>query len=520
MLWFRTGPPRKGKFLVPFETGTTATKTPATRNWINRITKRKKEKDEGDPGPVSDPMSILPPELLEHIIMCIDAGADLLNVALTSKAMCSLVLPHHLQLRTIHCEDAHESVWTSLIETPIFASYITKLILWGSCHAHYIYKDGVCLGATSIPKFLDLAPRAWNAQNPSSELAPALSQMVNLHTFSWWTGMGSNPSAITATLLVLASLRRLRSFEFQWSAYAFHTQTTDLDFILRPIIQLRNLEEFKFRYRGRHVQPPNNFAILNDVTDMLVHHCPDLQTLSIIIHKSVAPPVNPWFFSGAHWPCLRNLTLKWRWGEDRPTDDLDGFLERHNASLSSLDWRIHGEGDRVIPILPNLPKLHSLHICDLRQIPNTAHLSNLRALSLSVCSASFEDIVSSRFKMDRVEQVHFKCGDSYYYMTKIRNIEDLDSWREALAKMFPNIRHLSGLTIYNDAYLPYETASRLADTLPRLLHLELILHSKPGSFDGMPSEEGREKIIIRRNDRVSRTRRTRPGEIVDYTQWG
>jgi hypothetical protein len=173
----------------------------------------------------------LPPELYEQIILCIDSPKDLLNVALASKAMCTIIVPHHIQLRNIHCEQTHQPLWSALVETPIFASYITTLTLQNGS-VQYLWKDGANLSRPNAPTFLDLAPRAWNAPDPPSELATALVQMVNLHTFIWWTAIGSNPMAMTSALSALTELRALRSFNFGWCAYS---TPTDLTSILSPV---------------------------------------------------------------------------------------------------------------------------------------------------------------------------------------------------------------------------------------------------------------------------------------------
>lgn len=149
------------------------------------------------------------------------------------------------------------------------------------------------------------------------------------------------------------------------------------------------------------------------MTEMLIYHCPDLHTLSIVLPKKVIPPDNPWFFTRANWPCLRNLTLKCQWGFDRPADDLEGFVERHSASLRSLDWNIRGQGNRIIPIPSghNALKLHHLCVSDVQQIFDAAHFSAVRALSLRMVSATLQDIISSGVRMDRIERVHLACGN-------------------------------------------------------------------------------------------------------------
>jgi hypothetical protein len=80
--------------------------------------------------------------------------------------------------------------------------------------------------------------------------------------------------------------------------------------------------------------------------------------------------------------------LKCQWGFDRPADDLEGFVERHSASLRSLDWNIRGQGNRIIPIPSghNALKLHHLCVSDVQQIFDAAHFSAVRALSLRMVS--------------------------------------------------------------------------------------------------------------------------------------
>ncbi|KIJ37256.1 hypothetical protein M422DRAFT_104264, partial [Sphaerobolus stellatus SS14] len=69
----------------------------------------------------------LPVELLEYIVNNIPNVSDLLSFALTSRAFCALIIPWHIEYRTISCHPGRTNLWKTLIRKPYLAARLQNL---------------------------------------------------------------------------------------------------------------------------------------------------------------------------------------------------------------------------------------------------------------------------------------------------------------------------------------------------------------------------------------------------------
>jgi hypothetical protein len=78
---------------------------------------------------MSRPISIAnrPSEILDHICSFVDSPKDILSFALTSKEVCQLAIPDHIEFRHLRCDIRRISLWKKLAELPAVASRFVSL---------------------------------------------------------------------------------------------------------------------------------------------------------------------------------------------------------------------------------------------------------------------------------------------------------------------------------------------------------------------------------------------------------
>ncbi|KIJ50382.1 hypothetical protein M422DRAFT_98456, partial [Sphaerobolus stellatus SS14] len=66
-------------------------------------------------------------ETFERIVQNVDEPKDLLSLALTSKYIYKVIVPTHLEFRTIRCDAYREDVWKALVAKPNLTKGIRRL---------------------------------------------------------------------------------------------------------------------------------------------------------------------------------------------------------------------------------------------------------------------------------------------------------------------------------------------------------------------------------------------------------
>jgi len=135
-------------------------------------------------------ISTLPPEILEDIISEIGKTKDLLSLALADRALYNLVVPHHIEYRSICCSPFHEELWEAFASHPVLAARVRHLrVVPPSSHPSYLKELRI---PSSIPCVLKPEKQSVardseisiNDRTPSL-LITAVSNMSRLKTFSW-----------------------------------------------------------------------------------------------------------------------------------------------------------------------------------------------------------------------------------------------------------------------------------------------------------------------------------------------
>lgn len=68
-----------------------------------------------------------PVEILNYIFFFVEDPRDLLQIGLSSKQFCSIVIPHHIDYRRIICTLGHVELWKRLIRHPALGSQLASL---------------------------------------------------------------------------------------------------------------------------------------------------------------------------------------------------------------------------------------------------------------------------------------------------------------------------------------------------------------------------------------------------------
>ncbi|KIJ35258.1 hypothetical protein M422DRAFT_102431, partial [Sphaerobolus stellatus SS14] len=68
-----------------------------------------------------------PTELLKYIINDINEFSDLLSLALTSRALCVLIIPWHIDYRRISSNPARTNLWRTLNTKSYLAARVRSL---------------------------------------------------------------------------------------------------------------------------------------------------------------------------------------------------------------------------------------------------------------------------------------------------------------------------------------------------------------------------------------------------------
>lgn len=70
--------------------------------------------------------SLQPLELLDTIASFVPLPSDLFSLALTSKALCSIIIPQHIEFREVCCDPRREMLWRLLADRLTLSRRITS----------------------------------------------------------------------------------------------------------------------------------------------------------------------------------------------------------------------------------------------------------------------------------------------------------------------------------------------------------------------------------------------------------
>lgn len=130
----------------------------------------------------SDMLTDQPTEIIEEILSWVDHRQDLLSLALTTRLLRDLIIPHHIQFRRVRCHPHYNSIWSAIISRPTWAANIRTLEI---VDAH---KDPIQIIPPCLMREIDSDDPYGDVLDQKSAvlLARAVTTMANLAHFSWF----------------------------------------------------------------------------------------------------------------------------------------------------------------------------------------------------------------------------------------------------------------------------------------------------------------------------------------------
>ncbi|KAF8066723.1 hypothetical protein FPV67DRAFT_1496145 [Lyophyllum atratum] len=293
-----------------------------------------------------------PLEILDHICISIDAPSDLLSVALTSKQLCSLIIPDHLHFRDLKCDLKRVSVWRMLVTRPALAMRIRTVEIIGE-RAHtrdprvpssmVIESAGDAIQNYKTDEYLD----------PISCLADAIRCMPRLTAFHWLDENELPDNRIYAALV--ETCPNLNDVEILFHD-SYNAGIASCDLGNAPLWKLTNLTHFSFT----EFTPECDVSTWTEYSTAMVallQASPNLVDLQIFQYheyhsRDLPEDIIQDLFSTATWPQLTRLSVE----SIFLFADEERFFKRH-PKLERLCLRGPFYDDLVIAHLPCLKSL-------------------------------------------------------------------------------------------------------------------------------------------------------------------
>ncbi|KAJ6471591.1 hypothetical protein C8R47DRAFT_1297356 [Mycena vitilis] len=371
-------------------------------------------------------LSSQPPELLDAIASFIPLPCDSLSLALASKLLHGIIVPHHIEFREVCCDLRRKTLWRALAEQPVLSGRIISLGLFNEVIPHH--------GRTQllIPQSLGVGDEEPGGSDFQDVLSAAVSDMVALERFSLVQTIvvqGKDPiePVLPALQQFCPNLRELEVI--------FCELDSPFENFSAPLWDLGNLTSVSIAVirpaRMSSFVPQHYWGKLFE----MLSRCPNLQDLRIA-KRQRAPLLDvSSLFAGKEWPRLRRLVIKGDFKFKYPST-MVAFLTHHS-------------------------KLETLWLTSKLDLP---HLPDLRWLFIH----NFPPIVPEN--LPRLE---------YAFTTYVGG----PHWdNEALMRTLRALPHLRGVTIGLQTTAQVEG---LARELPQLVHL-VFARSPWNDYRGMP----------------------------------
>ncbi|RDB17626.1 hypothetical protein Hypma_001061 [Hypsizygus marmoreus] len=291
------------------------------------------------------PLISLPLEILDFICSGIDSRDDLISLASTSKILASLVIPRHVDYRTIRVGSKRTDVWEHLIQRKDLARNVRVL---------YIVEDMkyIPLRCPSISSTQAAESRIDHDDGEEKQaqcIVEALRNMESLRKFVWiqpwasgvWKKESRKHCLIFQALRESCSLTELKILDTSVGTPSYGDS---------PIFNISDLETLCLE--GWFWRRMSDHSSLTS----MISKSPNLQSLSISF--AIESP--------AFWQCklpqLRRLSITGNiFSRSYSDDSVLRFLETH-PSLEDLIWHPRDMESSLAPgSLPNLRRLETTH---------------------------------------------------------------------------------------------------------------------------------------------------------------
>ncbi|KAF8515627.1 hypothetical protein JB92DRAFT_2913762 [Gautieria morchelliformis] len=275
---------------------------------------------------VHTPLLRLPLEIIEIVVLNVVGLSNLLSLGLTCRVLARILFSGHIQYYTVRAPIGCVGIWMHLIRNPTYARSVRHL---------EITADTMGSDSFRPVKFLEdrVADNGQYPPSPSSQipsqlewdiwserlLAIALHGMANLRSLAWLRycpPIFSGPGDIWSALCQKQYLSDVKLLELGPEAPSYTVSPLkDIEINIRSLLVSPISATFFGLVRFHLTCVPIPFKgppTILPVVDLLVSHCPQLETLKITMffhrHPWSYPNVDNLFLFGK-WPRLRILQL-------------------------------------------------------------------------------------------------------------------------------------------------------------------------------------------------------------------
>ncbi|KAJ3501006.1 hypothetical protein NLJ89_g9537 [Agrocybe chaxingu] len=347
----------------------------------------------------------LPSDALEQIVAYVDEYSDVLNVALSNKALYEAAVPLHLQYRDIRSRLNNPVLWTWLSRLDdLRAARIRSLTLladdefgWEMHERTHDLSERMPSefeksGRERLPELTpELTPEA--CRECEVVLVKALKRMSRLQRFRWYRvprPVLEGPDDIWSTLAQLGTVREIDVLDKEASTFDVAPIALSETFL-----RLSALTTFKLR---TSVCSLKDDPEISQLEQMLLQNCPDIEVLVLDLDLSepVITPNIDRLLGDAHWSSLRVLRLG---GVNCRAPEVARFLIAH-PRLEEL---------ALAQMMPG-------HAWTRLELPEDA-LPNLRHLECSSAQAAALLKKASKWPLETLlgVEVHETIIDSEYF---------------------------------------------------------------------------------------------------------
>ncbi|KAF8515625.1 hypothetical protein JB92DRAFT_2913748 [Gautieria morchelliformis] len=452
---------------------------------------------------IHSPLRQLPLEIIELIVLNVVGLSNLLSLGLTCRALADILFSGHIQYYTVRAPIGDIDIWKHLIQNPTYARSVRHLEITADTMGadsprpvelleDWVPDNGQYPPYPSSPRPSQLEVDMWSERF----LAIALRGMSNLRSFAWFRccpPILSGPEDIWSALCQKQYLSdvKLRELGSHVPSYAV-SPPKDIEINIPSLLVSPISTTFFGLVRFDLTCSPIPFkgpATIIPVVDLLISHCPHLESLTIMIEfdkiQSSYLNVDNLFLLGK-WPRLRilqlkNLTLS-------PTDAMFialGSIFSKNLAIRHLLCSFKTDDDILIIIPP--PQLGMWEQSDWSF--QGVNKDALLAVKISDIDRP-DDLQLLGMLFPCIEYLDL---DTTYYFDDVGSVRRM-LMAECAKKLrsFQNLRALYGIPFESDD-LEEENQVRivlLADIFPRLVFLD-------GPFEAMEIIRGADGLTWR-----------------------
>ncbi|KJA26282.1 hypothetical protein HYPSUDRAFT_36559 [Hypholoma sublateritium FD-334 SS-4] len=401
---------------------------------------------------------MIPSDVFDQILNHIDDPIDILNFALSSKALYSVAVPRHLHYRDIRTPLYNPSLWASLYrKDDIRASHIHSLTILPDT-VYDLMKTMIPCKDYDIRKRLDpnstpYEPMIWDPDRGMDEyveaedsMISALERMVCLRRFAWYRverPFFSGGNDLWTALRNLGTIEEIDIYEGNYHRRSSESPPITASSTFFTFLGLTTL---KIRTDNFSIHGPNGPSLPLMLEYMLLNNLPDLEVLvlEIEVRNELDRTANvDHILQSAHWPRLRVLRF---YGTSCRVAPLTRFLADH-PSLEELALAKMMPGRLWPQLAANLPHDALPNLRHLECAPHQAAalLENLRPRLETLLGINLQTEVRDSNYFSFFDEIVFPSSREAAEFYERAEETRASSWRDLLLRGLERHRTITRL---------------------------------------------------------------------------